>query len=103
MGRLNPDFQAANSQVLLILGASLERARSYAETLHLPFPVLSDPERAVYHNYGLEKALLFIQRTASIVIDPAGTICYLVRVMDPTRWLSESRKVLEAARSLAGG
>ena len=103
LGRLNADFQAANSQVLVILGDTLERARSYRETLHLPFPVLSDPQRLVYHQYGLEKALLVIQRTASVVVDQAGIIRYLVRVTDPTRWLAESHKVLEAARSLTSG
>ena len=103
LGRLNADFQAANSQVLLILGDTPERTRSYAETLHLPFPVLADPQRAVYHQYGLEKALVFIQRTASVVIDPAGIIRYLVRTTDPNRWLSESQKVLEAARSTSMG
>ena len=102
LGRLNADFQAANSQIRVILGDTLERARRYSETLHLPFPVLTDPQRTVYHQYGLEKALLVIQRTASVVIDQAGVIHYLVRSTDPTRWLSESRKVLEAARSLSG-
>ncbi len=101
MGRLNSDFEAANSQVLVILGDSLERARGYAEALHLPFPVLSDPQRAVYHQYGLEKALRMIQRTASIVIDRDGIIRYLSRATDPTRWLSESRRALEAARSIS--
>ncbi len=98
LGRLNPDFQAANCQVLVILGDTPERARSYTESLHLPFPVLSDPQREVYHQFGLDKSF-FLQRTASIVIDTNGIIRYLVRATDPTRWLSESHKVLDAARS----
>ncbi len=100
LGRLYTEFQAVNSQVLVILGDSAERASHFKEALHLPFPVLFDPQRLVYHNYGLEKALIFLQRTASVVIDRAGIIRYLVRSTDPTRWLAESRKVLEAARSL---
>ncbi len=102
MGRLNDDFKAANSQVLVILGDTLERAAGYRAALHLPFPVLADPQREVYHRYGLEKALMFIQRTASVVIDPAGSIRYLAVATDPNRWLAESQKVLAAARSLAG-
>ncbi len=102
MGRLNTDLQAAGSQVLVILGDTLERARGYGEVLHLPFPVLSDPQRAVYHRYGLEKALRLIQRTASIVVDRDGIVRYLSRSVDPTRWLSESRRVLEAVRGLPG-
>ncbi len=102
LGRLNADLQAAGSQVLVILGDTLERARGYGEVLHLPFPVLSDPQRAVYHQYGLDKVLRLIQRTASIVVDRDGVIRYLSRSTDPTRWLSESRKVLEAVRGLTG-
>ncbi len=101
LGRLNADFETANCQVLVILGGSLERARGYAETLHLPFPVLSDPQRAVYHQYGLEKVLGLLQRTASIVVDREGIIRYFSRAADPTRWLSESSRVVEAARRLA--
>ena len=100
LGRLNADFQAANSQVLVILGDTPERARGYVESLHLPFPVLSDPQRGIYHQYGLDKGFLGLQRTASVVVDQAGIIRYLVRSTDPTRWLSESHKVLEAARSV---
>ncbi len=101
LGRLNSDFETANCEVLVILGGSLERARGYAETLHLPFPVLSDPQRTVYHQYGLEKVLGLLQRTASIVVDRDGIIRYFSRAADPTRWLSESRRVVEAARRLA--
>ncbi len=102
LGRLNADFEASNSQVLIILGDTPERARGYGETLHLPFPVLSDPQRGVYHQYGLGKTLRVIQQTASIVVDRDGIIRYLSRATDPTRWMSESRRVLEAVRSLAG-
>ena len=103
LGRLNSDFEASNSQVLVILGDTLERAHGYGEALHLPFPVLSDPQRAVYHQYELGKTLRVIQQTASIVVDRDGVIRYLSRATDPTRWLSESRKVLEAVHSLGGG
>ena len=72
LGRLYKEFQAANCEILLILGEPVDKCRRYAETLHLPFPVLSDPDRDVYHRYGLDKAMVFIQRTASVVIDQAG-------------------------------
>ena len=37
--------------------------------LHLPYPVAADPERKIYHLYGLDTAYFFLQRTASLVID----------------------------------
>src|SRR4030065_584910 len=66
LARLYKEFQTADCEILLILGDSLEKAKRYTDILHLPFPVLADPERRVYHRYGLEKAMVFIQRTASV-------------------------------------
>jgi peroxiredoxin len=51
--------------------------------LKLPFPVLSDPEREVYRIYELEKYLLLIQRTASIVVDRNGIVQYIKRTTNP--------------------
>ena len=94
LGRLYNDFKAANCEIILILGDSLDKARRYAESLHLPFPVLADPEREVYHLYGLEKAMVFIQRTASIIIDQGGTIRYIKTTTSPLVWLQESKELL---------
>jgi peroxiredoxin len=103
LGRLYSEFQAANAEVLVILGDSLERAQSYAGLLHLPFAVLADPQRVVYHQFGLEKTLVVIQRTASVVIDKNGIIRYLKRATNPMQWLQESQEVLRAAQALAPG
>src|SRR4030042_3320634 len=83
LGRLYKEFLASNCEILLILGEPVKKAGRYAEILHLPFPVLADPERIVYHRYGLEKAMIFIQRTASIVIDRGGVIRYLKSTTNP--------------------
>ena len=48
-----------------------------------PFPVLADPERAVYQRYELVKIFIGIQRTASIIIDQSGVIRYLKRSINP--------------------
>jgi peroxiredoxin len=101
LGRLYPEFQAQNCEILLILGEPIEKAKRYAEILHLPFPVLADPERKVYHQYGLEKALLFIQRTASIAIDQSGTIRYMKSTTSPMVWLQESQELLSYVKSMA--
>ena len=101
MGRLYPEFQAAGTDALVILGDSQERAARYAEILHVPFPVLADPSRAVYHRYGLEKVYLLLQRTASVVIDRSGRIRYLKRVTNPMAWLQENEELVDVVKGLA--
>ena len=102
MGRLYKEFQSANCEILLILGEPVEKAVRYAETLHLPFPVLADAQRSAYHRYGLEKVMAFLQRTASIVIDRAGVIRYMKIKANPMPWLVESQEVLGFVKILAG-
>ena len=95
LGRVNDEFVKAGAQILVILGDSLERARKYAVTLKSPFPVLSDPERAVYHRFELQR-FIGIQRTASIIVDQNGFIRYIKRTVNPTTWLQESKELLQA-------
>ncbi len=99
LGSNYDELTRENFEVLLILGEPLEKAKKYAESLHLPFPVLADPERKVYHLYGLEKFIL--QRTASVIIDCNGIIRYVKKTTNPLIWLKESREVLEFTRSMA--
>jgi len=100
LGRLYQEFQSQGAEVLVILGATVQHAQRYVEALHLPFPVLADPSRQVYHQYGLERALVFVQRTASIIVDQAGTIRYFRSATNPFTWLQESRELLEAVHQL---
>ena len=97
LGRLNNEFDQAGAQILVILGDSLERARKYAETFKLPFPVLSDPQREVYHRFELRK-FIGIQRTASIIVDQNGVIRYIKRAVNPMTWLQESKELLQAVQ-----
>jgi peroxiredoxin len=100
LGRLYNEFKAANCEILLVLGAPLEKARRYADSLHLPFPVLADPMRKVYHLYGLEMAMIFIQRTASVIIDQGGSIRYIRTTTNPMVWLQESKDLLKVVQSI---
>jgi len=100
LGRLNKDFQAAGAEILVILGDTPERASKYADHLKTPFPVLSDLDRSVYHQFDLEKALFVIQRTASVVVDREGFIRYIKRVTNPMTWLQESHELLEFVRAI---
>jgi len=93
LGKLYEQFKESGAEIVVILGESLEKAQDYAKLLNLPFPVLSDPQRAVYHLYELDKYFLLMQRTASIVIDQSGRVQYLKRTTMPQVWLQESREL----------
>jgi peroxiredoxin len=95
------DFQQTGTDVIVILGDTPERARKYANITKAPFPVLSDPERAVYHSFDLDKAYILIQRTASVIVDRQGVIQYLKRATNPQLWREESRELLQAVKGLA--
>jgi peroxiredoxin len=96
---MNNEFAQAGAQILVILGDTLERAGRYAESLKTPFPVLADPERAVYHRFELQKNFIGIQRTASVILDPNGVITYIKRAMNPMTWLQESKELIQAVQS----
>ena len=102
LGRLNKEFQAAGAEILVILGDTLENAGKYATQLKLPFPVLADPDRAIYHRYDLERAIFGIQRTASVVVDRNGVIQYLKRTINPMVWLQDSHELLDFVVGLGG-
>jgi peroxiredoxin len=99
LGRHYPDFQAENTEVLIILGGSIENARAYVDLLKLPFPVLADPERQVYHRYGLHKIFL-LQRSAAMIIDRDGFMRYLRRAVNPLTWLGEFQELLVSVRQV---
>ena len=94
MGEGKKVLKAAGGDVFLFLGDTPPPPRRYAESLHTPFPVLADPDRDVYRHFGLEKALLVVQRTASVVVDRQGVIRYIKRATNPMTWLQESRELL---------
>ncbi len=100
LGRHNDEFKAADTQALIILGDPIDRARKYAETLHLPFPVLADPNREVYHRYGLQKAAILIQRTATVLLDKEGVIRYQKTVTNPMTWLQDNVELRQAVQEL---
>lgn len=57
MRRHELEFQALGAQILYISAATPERVAWYARDLGLTAPVLLDPERAVYREYGLQESL----------------------------------------------
>jgi peroxiredoxin len=100
LGKMYNDFKEAGAEILVILGEGVEKAKTYAEGIKLPFPILCDPDRAVYTLYELEKYFLLFQRTASLVIDKDGIVRYLKRTTVPNVWLQESRELYGFVLSL---
>ena len=103
LGRMYEQFKEAGTEVIVILGEGMEKAREYADGVGLPFPILCDPDRAVYSLYELEKYFLLFQRTASLVVDKDGIVRYLKRTTVPNVWLQESRELLGFILSLDEG
>ncbi len=103
LGRMYEQFKEAGAEVIVILGEDTEKAKEYAEGIGLPFPILCDPDRAVYNLYELEKYFLLFQRTASLVVDKDGIVRYLKRTTVPNVWLQESRELLGFILSLDEG
>jgi peroxiredoxin len=99
LGRHFDDFKELNFEVLVILGDTVEKADRYCESLHLPYPVLADPKRGVYQQYGLQRSF-FIQRTASVIIDCDGIIRYIRTATNPMIWMQETVEVLKLVRTL---
>lgn len=100
LGRMYEQFREAGAEIIVILGEDVEKARDYAEGINLPFPILADPNRDVYHLYELEKYFLLFQRTASLVVDKDGVVRYLKRTTVPNVWLQETRELYGFVDSL---
>ena len=100
LGKMYDQFREANTEVIVILGEDVNKSKEYADSINLPFPILADPDRAVYTLYELEKYFLLFQRTASLVVDKSGLVRYLKRTTAPNVWLQESRELYGFVLSL---
>jgi peroxiredoxin len=100
LGKMYDQFRGAGTEIIVILGEDVEKSKKYANGIGLPFPILADPDRAVYQLYELEKYFLLFQRTASLVVDKAGVVRYLKRTTVPNVWLQESRELFGFVDSL---
>lgn len=100
LGRMYDQFRDVGTEIIVILGEEVSKAKEYADGINLPFPILADPDRAVYSLYELEKYFLLFQRTASLVVDKSGIVRYLKRTTVPNVWLQESRELYGFVDSL---
>lgn len=78
-------LRAHETEVLILGGGSRKGAERLSARLKLPFPVLvdPDPERTVYHHYGLDKILIALQRSGTFLIDKQGIVRYIHQVSNP--------------------
>ena len=74
-------FADANAQVLGVSTDDLETQKKFAQSLNLPFPLLSDPGGKAADLYGVRKAIGTADR-ATFVIGPDGKILKDVRGKD---------------------
>ena len=72
-----------DARVLVIGGGTAIAARMAARFLRLPFPVLHDPERAVYRAYGFERKLGVIQQSGTVLVDRDGIVRYRTVGLNP--------------------
>jgi len=89
LARAYETLQAQDTEVLVIGGGKPKDAASLVRTYKLPFPVLADPDRAVYLSYGLDKAMFVIQRSASIIVNKQGVVGYFHKTTNPMEWLDK--------------
>ncbi len=97
--RLFDQLRAQNTAVLVIGGGTRKDANRIAMMFRAPFPVLADPDRITYRDYGLHKVLFTIQRSGTFLIDQEGIISYVQRVTNPSAALDKVA-LMKAVESL---
>ncbi len=98
-------FQDLDIQILGISASDPFAQKTFADSLKLPFPLLSDfPDPKVIRSYGILRShpkdpKLIIPRRAFFLIDKQGTVRDRWIVEDGTVFPSE--RILQAARKLS--
>lgn len=95
LAKAHPQIQALYAQVLVIGGGSAAAANRLAEKYKLPFPILADTDHKVYDRFGLEKVLLYWQRSGVFIIDREGVASYINEATSPSASFDLSRILLE--------
>lgn len=67
-------FVAAGAEVVGVSSDTVDSHRGFAERHRLPFPIVSDPERAIRRLYGVPNALGFVPGRVTYVIDRQGVV-----------------------------
>ena len=92
-------FQSIGIVVLGVSGDSVDRHKKFATKYKLPFPILSDPEKAVIKAYGAWGKKKFLGREydgikrISYLIDPKGKIANVFERVKPADHAAEVLKL----------
>lgn len=103
---LHPEFAALGAEVAGVSFDPMQRARSWAERLKLPYPLLCDTERQVAEALGLIRRIgiggwsVELLHRATLLADRQGVIR---GVWGSVKVRGHAREVLQAARSLVEG
>jgi thioredoxin-dependent peroxiredoxin len=93
------DFRDAGAEVIGVSSDSADSHRRFAERLHLPFILLSDPDGSVRTRYRVPKTLGLIPGRTTFLIDRNGIIQHVFSSQfQPARHASEALAVLKKLR-----
>jgi peroxiredoxin len=84
---MKPDLDDRNATAAVIGGGTALAARLATRWLNLPYPILHDPDRAVYEAYGSERLLGIYQQSGTVVVDADGNIVLERITSNPRRAL----------------
>ena len=80
---MKDELERRNARAIVIGGGTELAATIATRWLKLPWPILRDPERAVYRAYGLERSLGLIQQSGTMVVDAEGILRYAHGGLNP--------------------
>ena len=99
----HPEYAAAGIALAGVSANTVEQHRTWVEKLHLPYPLLADPQREVAHALGLTRVLGFgawkveLMRRTTLLIDAAGVVA---AVWGSVKIRGHAAQVLMHARAL---
>lgn len=96
-------FEALDIQNLAASANLTFSQQTFAESLKLPFPLLSDfPERKVIRSYGVLNEKMMIANRSFFLIDPQGVIRKKWLIDNPTTTVVYSETLLKDIREIIG-
>ena len=101
----HPEYVAAGIAVAGVSANTVKQHLPWVDRLHIPFPLLADPQRKAAHQLGLTRILKFgpwkveLMRRTTLLIDQAGVVA---AVWGTVKIRGHASQVLMHARALQG-
>ncbi len=96
-------FEALNVQILGVSANSTFSQQAFAESVKLPYPLLSDyPDRKVIRAYGVLREKTMTAERTFFLIDPQGVIRKKWVIENPSTTTVYSDTVLKGIREVMG-